>query len=45
MAIKFETLNMPESTCKQEVSEEQKSKIAKRVKKIRYKFTKNYEKN
>ena len=33
MAIKFETLNMPESTCKQEVSEEQKSKIAKRVKK------------
>ena len=23
MAIKFETLNMPKSTCKQEISEEQ----------------------
>lgn len=33
MAIKFEIFDMPEPTCKQEVSAEQEEKIAKRVKK------------
>ena len=31
MAIKFETFDMPEPTCKQEVSAEQKEKITKQV--------------
>lgn len=31
MAVKFETFDMPKAICEQEVSPEQKEKIAKRV--------------
>lgn len=34
MAIKFETFDIPDATCEQEVSPEQEEKIAKRVKKV-----------